>query len=67
MKGTTGIRLRRESAKSRLEAQLKRGTKPEKVDGKTTTNMIPLTTGDITRINREIEAINNPKKKGKAA
>jgi len=54
MKGTTGIRLRRESAKSRLEAQLKRGTKA---------NMIPLTPGDIARINKEIAAINNPKKK----
>ena len=63
MKGTTGIKLRRASAKARLEAQLKRGTKPEKINGKTTSNMIPLTPADITRINREIEAINNPKKK----
>jgi len=63
MKGTTGIKMRRESAKQRLEAQLKRGTKPEKINGKTTANMIPLTTGDITRINRELDAINNPKKK----
>jgi hypothetical protein len=63
MKGTTGIRMRRESAKRLLEAQLKRGTKPEKVNGKTTANMIPLLPADITRINREIEAINNPKKK----
>jgi hypothetical protein len=62
MKGTTGIRLRRESAKERLEAQPKRGTKPEKINRKTTTNMIPLTPGDITRINKEIAAINNPKK-----
>ena len=63
MKCTTGIRLRRESAKKMLEAQLLRGTKPEKINKKTTANMIPLTTGDIARINREIEAINNPKKK----
>ena len=62
MKGTTGIRLRRESAKARLEEQLKRGTKPEKINGKTTANMVSLTPADITRINREIEAINNPKK-----
>ena len=67
MKGTTGIRLRRESAKARLEAQLKRGTKPEKINGKTTANMVSLTPADITRINREIEAINNPKKKKSVA
>ena len=63
MKGTTGIRMRRASAKARLEEQLKRGTKPEKINKKTTANMIPLTNADITRINREIEAINNPKSK----
>ena len=63
MKGTTGIKMRQESAKAMLEAQLKRGTKPEKIDGKTTSNMISLTTGDITRINREINTLNNPKKK----
>jgi hypothetical protein len=62
MKGTTGKKMRRENAKKMLEAQLLRGTKPEKVNGKTTNNMIPLTTGDITRINREIEEINNKKK-----
>lgn len=63
MKGTTGIRLRRASAKKMLEAQLLRGTKPEKINKKTTSTMIPLTPADITRINKEIEAINNPKKK----
>jgi hypothetical protein len=63
MKGTTGIKMRREGAKKLLEAQLIRGTKREKINGKTTDNFIPLTTGDITRINRELEAINNPKKK----
>jgi hypothetical protein len=62
MKGTTGIKMRRESAKRLLEAQLKRGTKPEKINGKTTSNMVALTPADIARINREIEAINNPKK-----
>jgi hypothetical protein len=62
MRGTTGNKMRRENAKKVLEAQLVRGTKPEKINGKTTTNIIPLTTGDITRINREIEAINNKKK-----
>ena len=63
MKGTTGIKLRRASAKARLEAQLKRGTKREKINGKTTDNFIPLTTGDIARINRELDALNNSKKK----
>ena len=64
MKGTTGIRLRRESAKKMLEAQLLRGTKPEKINGKTNSaNMIALTPIEIARINREIEAINTPKKK----
>lgn len=63
MKGATGIKNRRESAKKLLEAQLIRGTKPEKVNGKTTSKMIPLTRDDISRIHREIESINNPKKK----
>jgi len=63
MKGTTGNRLRRENAKKMLEAQLKRGTKPEKVDGKTTRNMIPLTDANRKRIEREIENINNKKSK----
>ena len=67
MNGTTGIKIRRENAKKLLEAQLKRGTKREKINGRTTDNFIPLTTADITRINREIEALNNPKKKNKAA
>jgi len=63
MKGTTGNKMRRENAKKVLEAQLVRGTKPEKVNGKTTSTMVALTPADITRINKEIEAINNPKKK----
>lgn len=67
MKGTTGINMRRACAKKMLEAQLLRGTKPEKINAKTTAKLIPLLPADITRINREIEAINNPKKKsGKA-
>lgn len=59
MKGRTGIKMRRESAKKLLEAQLKKGTKPEKVDGKTTATQVPLTATDISRINREIETLNN--------
>ena len=62
MKGTTGNKMRRESAKKMLEAQLLRGTKPEKINKKTTSNMVALTPVDITRINREIDAINNKKK-----
>jgi hypothetical protein len=62
MKGTTANKARRESAKKMLEAQLLRNTKPEKVNGKTTKNMVALLPTDITRINREIEAINNKKK-----
>jgi len=63
MKGALGHRVRRESAKKLLETQILRGTKPEKVNGKTTSNIIPLTPRDIARINQEIEAINNPKHK----
>jgi hypothetical protein len=63
MKGALGIKNRRASAKDLLEAQLKRGTKPEKINGKTTSKMIPLTEGDKARINREIDAINKPKLK----
>jgi hypothetical protein len=63
MKGALGKRVRRESAKKLLEAQLARGTKPEKISGKTTSKMIPLTEGDKTRINREIENMNKPKPK----
>lgn len=63
MKGTTGIKIRREGAKLRLEAQLKSNVKREKINGKTTDKLIPLTSVDIARINREIDAINNPKKK----
>ena len=60
---TQQMRIRRESAKGRLEAQLKSGKKPEKVNGKTTLNNVPLTEFDKKRINNEINAINNPKKK----
>lgn len=62
MKGTTGIRIRRDSAKKALEAQLVRGTKPEKINGKTTSKMVLLTDGDKTRIKREIDVLTNPKK-----
>jgi hypothetical protein len=63
MKGTTGIRIRRESARKALEAQLVRGTKPEKINGKTTSNMVALTDGDKKRIEREIETLSKSKNK----
>lgn len=63
MKGALGIRTRRASAKSLLEAQLLRGIKPEKINGKTTSKMIPLTEKDKARINKEIESIDKPKSK----
>lgn len=63
MKGTTGIRSRRERAYKMLEEQLKRGTKPEKINGKTTSNMVPLTERDKTRIAKEMLTLSTPKKK----
>ena len=60
---TQPMKSRREGAKERLEAQLKAGTKPEKVDGRTTSKMVQLTEADKKRINFEIDAINNPKRK----
>jgi len=63
MKGTTGIKMRRDGARKVLEAQLLRGSKPEKINGKTTTNMVPLTDGDKKRIETEIGILTNPKKK----
>lgn len=59
MRGKSGNRLRRNSALQLLEEQLKKGSKPEKVEGKTTTR-IPLTEKDTKRINNEID---NLKKK----
>jgi len=61
MKGTTGIKMRQQSAKAMLEAQLKRGTKPEKINKKTTANMVALTDADKKRILQEIDNINNKK------
>jgi len=64
MKGTTGIKMRQQSAKAMLEAQLLRGTKPEKINKKTTSNMVALTDADRKRIQQEIDNINNKKTKG---
>lgn len=60
---TQPMKVRRDGAKERLEAQLKAGTKPEKLNGKTTSKMVQLTEADKKRINSEIDAINNPKRK----
>ena len=57
------IERRRNNAKDYLEAQLKRGTKPEKVNKKTTNKMIPLTEGDKTRIKKDIEILSKPRSK----
>lgn len=57
MKGTTGIKSRRSRALNMLETQLKKGTKPEKIDGRTTNKSVQLTEDDKKRIKREIENI----------
>ncbi|MFA5154144.1 MAG: hypothetical protein WC554_16460 [Clostridia bacterium] len=63
MKGTTGIRMRRDNAFKMLEEQLKKGTKPEKINGKTTSNVVPLTESDKKRITKEMEILSDPKRK----
>lgn len=63
MKGTTGINMRRANASKMLDAQLKRGTKPEKINKKTTTNMVQLSEFDIKRIKKEMEVLAAPRKK----
>ncbi len=57
MKGKQGHKLRRRSALALFEEQLKKGTKPEKVNKKTTSKLIPLTEADKKRINNEIEIL----------
>ena len=59
----TLVERRRKNAKIGLEEQLVRGTKPEKINGKTTSVQIPLTEGDKNRINKEIENLSKAKKK----
>lgn len=63
MKGAQGKKRRRDSALKLLQTQLKKGTKPEKVNGKTTSKMVELTEGDKKRIKNEVERLTNPKKK----
>ena len=50
---------RRTGVQVRLEAQLKKGTKEEKISGKTTGNMIPLSDNDVKRIKKEIDTLSN--------
>ena len=57
------VERRRKNAMGVLEEQLVRGTKPEKVNGKTTSKMVSLTDGDKTRIKKEIETLGKARKK----
>jgi hypothetical protein len=50
---------RQQSAFARLQKQLQVGTKPEKIEGRTTGNQVPLTSTDKARIEREIESLSN--------
>lgn len=50
-------KLRQQSALERLQAQLERGDKPEKSEGKTTGIMVPLTERDRLRIKNEITVL----------
>jgi len=50
---------RQQSALARLQQQLQVGTKPEKINGKTTGNQVPLTSTDKARIEREIKTLSN--------
>ena len=45
---------RQQRAAERLEAQLKAGTKTEK---KSLKNKVPLTDGDVNRINKELDKL----------
>ena len=50
---------RQQSALARLQQQLQVGTKPEKIEGKTTGNQVPLTSTDKARIEKEITSLSN--------
>jgi hypothetical protein len=50
---------RQQSALARLQQQLQVGTKPEKIDGKTTGKQVPLTSNDKARIEKEITILSN--------
>jgi hypothetical protein len=50
---------RQQNALERLQRQLQVGTKPEKIDGKTTGNQVPLTSNDKARIEKEITILSS--------
>ena len=53
--GTPKARTRRTNVIERLEAQLKAGNKPAKVEGKITS--VPLDEKDTNRINKELSTL----------
>ena len=53
------VEQRQMSALVRLQQQLQVGTKPEKIEGKTTGNQVPLTSSDKARIEKEITSLSN--------
>jgi hypothetical protein len=53
------VEQRQMSALARLQQQLQVGTKPEKIEGKTTGNQVPLTSNDKSRIEKEITILSN--------
>lgn len=57
MRGKASKRIRQQGALERLEAQLKTGKKPLKVDGHTTNQITDLTEGDVKRIKTQIEVL----------
>lgn len=57
MKPNTPKNNQRIVALTLLETQLAAGTKPAKVEGRTTKDLVPLTDTDRTRIKKEIETL----------
>jgi len=53
------VEQRQMSALARLQQQLQVGTKPEKINGRTTGNQVPLTSNDKARIEKEITSLSN--------
>ena len=53
------VEQRQMSALARLQQQLQVGTKPEKINGRTTGNQVPLTDKDKVRIEKEITSLSN--------
>lgn len=51
--------IRQIAALDRLQTQLTSGKKPRKIAGKTTNELVPLTTSDIDRIVKEITILKN--------